>query len=375
MKDFRLRNDTELLFRNDPVSDITVLTADKKVLFVYGGASVHKNGCFDDVKTAVSTGNGTLFELGNASREFVNVEKGLELVKQHGIEMIIGAGGASIMDCAKLIAFGAFHEADLWEYVKGRKSPYKQEKLPLILIPTYPSSGSEYGLGAVTSDERNHEYGTAYGIPADVAILVPKYSLSLNAEMTMYTGLVTLVQLSAATIGDKNSITYDAGISVIKNILKAVQKLKADPNDLDARGTILFGASISTSSRLGIGKEENYAYDIYEVEFVPEILFGATYRRSLTTLFPRFLKAMAVYHREDIQNYFYDAFGFDGTISDSVDRMVKLFEDIGVPMYFDGEVSKEAVSRAEVDSVCHRMKFMKFSVRACKPLQSKLQRK
>lgn len=350
MKDFRLRNDTALLFRNDPISDITAFTAGKNVLLVFGGNSIHKNGCYDDVKTAVLAGNGTLFELGNASREFANVEKGLELVKQYGIELIIGAGGASIMDCSKLIAFGAYHETDLWNYVKGRKSPYGKEKLPLILIPTYPSSGSEYGLGAVTSDARTGDYGTAYGIPADAAILVPKYSLSLNREMTMYTGLVTLVQLSAATIGDKNPITYDAGISVIKNILKAVQKLKENPNDLDARGAILFGASISTSGRLGIGKEENYAYDIYEVEFIPEILFGATYRRSLTTLFPRFLKAMAVYHREDIQNYFYDAFGFDGTISDSAERMVKLFEDIGVPMYFDGEVSKEAVSQVDTGS-------------------------
>lgn len=350
MKDFRLRNDTVLLFRDNPISDIISFTKGKKVLFVYGGHSVYKNGCYDDVKNAVSEGKGILFEFSGASREFVNVEKGMELVKQHGIEMIIGAGGASIMDCAKLIAFGAFHESDVWDYVKGRKNPYDQEKLPLILMPTYPSSGSEYGLGAVTSDERINDYGTAYGIPADVAILVPKYSLSLNAEMTRYTGLVTLVQLSAATIGDKNPITYDAGITVIKNVLKAVKKLNDDPNDLDARGIIAFGASISTSSRLGVGKEENYAYDIYEVEFIPEILFGTAYRKSLTTLFPRFLKAMAVYHQEDIKKYFYDAFGYDGDISESVDLMIKLFEEIGVDMYFDGKVSREEFSKIKSGS-------------------------
>ncbi len=350
MKEFRMRNDTALLFRDNPISDIIAQAAGKNVLFVYGGNSVYKNGCYDDVKVAVSAATGTLFELGNASREYANVERGLELVKQCGIELVIGAGGASIMDCAKLIAFGAFHENDLWDYVKNRKNPYGKEKLPLILIPTYPSSGSEYGLGAVTSDERIGDYGTAYGIPADIAILVPRYSLSLNAEMTSYTGLVTLVQLSAATIGDKNPITYDAGISVIKNVLKATKKLKENPNDLDARGTILFGAAISTSGRLGVGKEENYAYDIYEVEFVPEVLFGSTYRKSITTLFPRFLKVMAAYHREDIQKYFFDVFGFDGDISDSVEYMVKLFEDIGVPMYFEDKVSKEDVRRIETGS-------------------------
>ena len=50
MKDFRLRNDTELLFRNEPLDDLIKRTAGKKVLFVYGGASAHNNGCYDDVK-------------------------------------------------------------------------------------------------------------------------------------------------------------------------------------------------------------------------------------------------------------------------------------------------------------------------------------
>lgn len=43
MKDFQLRNDTKLLFRNDPVTDLSELVKEKKVLFVYGGGSVKKN--------------------------------------------------------------------------------------------------------------------------------------------------------------------------------------------------------------------------------------------------------------------------------------------------------------------------------------------
>lgn len=42
MKDFQLRNDTKLLFRNDPTADLEVFTAGKRVLFVYGGSSAKK---------------------------------------------------------------------------------------------------------------------------------------------------------------------------------------------------------------------------------------------------------------------------------------------------------------------------------------------
>ena len=50
MKDFRLRNDTVLLLRNEPVNDIMGFAEGKKVLYVYGGESVHRNGCYEDVK-------------------------------------------------------------------------------------------------------------------------------------------------------------------------------------------------------------------------------------------------------------------------------------------------------------------------------------
>lgn len=364
MKDFHLRNDTKLLFRNDPVAELTALTAGKRVLFVYGGGSAKRNGCYDDVKTAVEASGGTLYELAGASRELARIEEGIQLVKGHDIQLVIGAGGANIMDCAKLTAFGAFHEGDLWAYVKGEKNPYGEPKLPLILMPTYPSSGSEYGLGAVSADARTGDFGTAYGIPADVAILVPKYSMSLGTEMSAYTGLVTMVQLSASTIGDTNPVSYDIGISVIRNVLSAVKKLKEDPMDSDARGVILYGASISTSGRLGLGKVENYPYDIYEVEFIPEVLYGATYRKSLTTLFPRFLKTMAKYHEADIRRYFKDAFGYEGSVEESAARMTEQFADLGVDMYFDGEVSKDAIKDIDISTMLS-VEEVTDIVRAC----------
>lgn len=364
MKDFLLRNDTKLLLCNHPVETLTELINGKNVLFVFGGGSAKKNGCYDDVKQAVTESDGQLFEFGNASREFADIECGIQLAKEKKIELVIGAGGASIMDCAKLIAFGTYHTEDLWDYIKGRKNPYGLEKLPLILMPTYPSSGSEYGLGAVSSDARTNDFGTAYGIPADTAILVPKYSMSLDKEMTAYTGLVTLVQLSASTIGDKNPISYDIGISVIRNVLNATKQLKEEPESADARGVILYGASIATSSRLGLGKTENYPYEIYELEFIPEVLFDSTYRKSLTTLFPRFLNIMAKYHEEDIRDYLNDAFGFSGDINKSVEKMVKLFENLGVNMHFDDKFDAALIPKIPIETTLTNQEVLDL-IQAC----------
>ena len=78
MKDFTLRNDTRLLMRNDPVADIAEQTKGKRVLFVYGGGSVKKNGCYDDIAKAVQQGGATLYELGGASRELEDIERGID---------------------------------------------------------------------------------------------------------------------------------------------------------------------------------------------------------------------------------------------------------------------------------------------------------
>lgn len=78
MKDFTLRNDTRLLFRNDPVPALKELIKGRRVLFVYGSKSAKKNGCLDDVKNAVSAAGESLYELGNASRELSDIERVLK---------------------------------------------------------------------------------------------------------------------------------------------------------------------------------------------------------------------------------------------------------------------------------------------------------
>ena len=349
MKDFIFRNDTKLLFRNDIRTTIAEITKGHKVMFVYGGSSVKRNGCHDDIVRTL-TDNGIPFvEYGGSSREFAKIEAGIRVAKTNGITMIIGAGGASVMDSAKLMAFGFYHESDLWDYVKG-KNPYGLERLTLALIPTYPSSGSENGLGAVSVDSKTGDFGTAYGIAADYAILCPRYSLTLDREMTTYSGLVSLVQLSACILGDKNKMSYDAGISYIRNVLEATRTLQKNPDDLDARGIIMLGASLSTSSRLGIGKEKTFAYDIYELEFLPEKLFGSTYRRSLTSVFPRFLEAMGRHHAEEIRKYYRDAFGFDSSIEESSRKLIEMFAGLGVEMFYEGKITREQVDSIPCDT-------------------------
>lgn len=354
MKDFQIRNSTKLLFRNDLSDDFANIIKSKKVLFIYGGGSVHKNGCYNDIKGSVLKGNGQFFEFKNASREAIDIEKGIKFSQLNNVDLLIGAGGGSVMDATKIISLGHFNPNFL-EILKEEKSLEEVKHLPFILIPTYPSSGSEnIGCAAVTK-EGNFYF--AYGLSAEYSFLVPKYSLSLNQEMTSYSSLTVIVQLSMVVFGDKNPISYDFGISVIKNVLKAAIKLKTEPNDLKARGVILFGASISTSELIAIEKDVDYSSDFYFLEIMLEPLFNTTYRKALTSLFPAYLKYTAKLYENEVKTFLSDAFNFTGSVDDSINRLVQLFNDFGIDLFFHEHFSEEILlkipnqSSFEIDQI------------------------
>lgn len=68
----------------------------------------------------------------------------------------------------------------------------------------------------------------------------------------------------------------------------------------------------------------------------------------MTTLFPRFLEVMAKYHDSDVRCYFKDVFGYEGSVEECAGKMTGLFAELGVDMYFDGEVSAEAVKEINI---------------------------
>lgn len=219
------------------------------------------------------------------------------------------------MDATKIISVGN-KNPNYFEINKKETGYEGLPHLPLILIPTYPSSGSEYDGFAVALEKDG--FGLAYGISADYCLLIPKYSLSLNHEMTSYSSLVTLIQVSTYFFGDKNPISRDIDLSVVKNVLKAAEVLKTKPDDLNARSVVLYGSAISTSEWIGSGREVDYASDFYSLEMIIEELFNETYRKVVTVLFPPYLKFISKTNESDVKCYLKEVFNIDGDIDDSI---------------------------------------------------------
>ena len=83
MKDFVFRSDTKLLFLNDIRNTLAETCRGEKVMFVYGASSALRNGCREDVVTALETAGIPFVEYGNSSREFQVIQEGIRIAKKN----------------------------------------------------------------------------------------------------------------------------------------------------------------------------------------------------------------------------------------------------------------------------------------------------
>lgn len=79
----------------------------RKVLLVYGGGSIKRNGIYDKVYELLK--DFQVFELSGIepNPKLTSVEKGAEICKKEGIEVILAVGGGSVIDASKHIACSA----------------------------------------------------------------------------------------------------------------------------------------------------------------------------------------------------------------------------------------------------------------------------
>lgn len=90
-----------------------LLTFGKKVLLVYGGGSIKKNGLYDEIISLAKANGIELFELSGVepNPRHSTVNKGAAICKSEGIDVILAAGGGSTIDCAKGVAAAALTDS------------------------------------------------------------------------------------------------------------------------------------------------------------------------------------------------------------------------------------------------------------------------
>lgn len=172
----------------------------------------------------------------------------VEFAKQQQADVIIGFGGGSSMDVAKIIAILADPKQnqtiqDIYG-VNNAKAP----RLPLILIPTTAGTGSEVTpISIVTTGETTKTGIVSPILYADVAILDATFTQNLPAQITAATGIDAMVHaIEAYTSKIKKNFYADMLAKQALQLLnKNLKRVLKDGTDLEARQNMLVGSMLA----------------------------------------------------------------------------------------------------------------------------------
>ncbi|MEA0556404.1 iron-containing alcohol dehydrogenase [Lysinibacillus irui] len=174
-------------------------------------------------------------------------EKLVDFTRKHPFDLVIGVGGGSALDLAKLAAVLATHDGKVADYLNltGTKT-VENKGLPKILIPTTSGTGSEVTNISVlsldtTKDVVAHDY-----LLADVAIVDPALTISLPAKVTAATGVDALTHAIEAYVSvNANAVTDALALQAIRLISQSIRTAVHNGQDKQARTDMSYGSYLA----------------------------------------------------------------------------------------------------------------------------------
>lgn len=191
----------------------------------------------------------------------------LKTVAEFKPDWVIGVGGGSSMDAAKLLFFKcARPDLDYFDITPLEPLGLKK-KLGLIAIPTTSGTGSECTWAAVitdSADRRKAELASPEIIP-DYAILDPAMVMDLPEKITGNTAADALTHAIEAYVSTWSNPYSDAfAQKAISLITEGIQKVLSNPHDVEGRDMVHTGASMAGSafsnSQIGLAHAMGHAF-------------------------------------------------------------------------------------------------------------------
>lgn len=224
----------------------------KKIFVVCGKKSFASSGLerdLNEVFAQIDVEQTFVFSDFSPNPQYEDLQKGLKELHLANPDCIIGAGGGSAMDMAKLLRFFYTYQGNI-----ETNGPYSStgigKTLPLVCLPSTSGTGAEVTHFAVIYKDGIKYSASALEILPDIAVIAPKYTYKNNAFLTACTGFDALSQAIESFWNIKSTpISEELALRAIKKIFHTLPKLIYTPtNELRdelSKGSVLAGQAIN----------------------------------------------------------------------------------------------------------------------------------
>lgn len=302
MDNFVYHNPTELIFGRGQLEKLKEKAAQlgSTVLLVYGGGSIKRIGLYDKVVSLLQEAGCTIHELPGVepNPRLSTVKKGIELCRREHVDWILAVGGGSVIDASKAIAVGVPYEGDVWDFYTRKAQP--QTALPLGTVLTLAATGSEMNRGSViTNWETKEKLGAGTTFPT-FSILDPENTFSVPRDQTVYgiCDMMSHVFEQYFTHTPEIPLQTRFAESILKTVIEYAERVLANPEDYDARATILYCGTMALNGTLPVGVETDWA--THSIEHAVSAVYDIPHGGGLAIIFPKWMRYV---YRENVERF------------------------------------------------------------------------
>ncbi len=271
--DFSYYNPTTIHFGKESLSKLNdeLPNYGDTVLLVYGRNAIKSNGIYDKVMASLSAAGKKVVELSGVmpNPTYDKMMEGVELVREHKVDLILAVGGGSVVDCAKGISVSAHCEGqDPFQKYWVEWQDLANDVVPVASILTMVGTGSEMNGGSViTHEETKFKAGRVFPPAAypKFSILNPEYTFTVS-QYQMVSGVFdTMSHLMEQYFTDQGANTTDYVIeSLLKSSIDNLRVALKTPDDYEARSNIMWNATLALNTITGLSKTQDWQVHMIE---------------------------------------------------------------------------------------------------------------
>jgi len=359
MNNFVLHTPTRILFGQNQVTQLaTEIPADSKVLILFGGGSVKKNGVMDQVYNALQGFDVQEFGGIEPNPDYATLMKAVEIVKQEKITFLLAVGGGSVLDGTKFIAAAALYPQEPW-HILETGGQHITQALPIGSVMTLPATGSESNRTAVinrrsTLDKR--AFSSDHVFPR-FAVLDPVYTYSLPARQ-IANGVVdafvhTLEQYLTFPVDARVQDRFAEGL--LLTLLEEGPRALTEQENYDVRANVMWSATMALNGLIGAGVPHDWATHGLGHEITA--LHDIDHAQTLAIVLPSLLNIKRAEKKEKLLQYAERIWGItEGSDDQRIDGAIaatrQFFEQMGIPTrmsdyHLDGSSIPALVAKLE----------------------------
>ncbi len=294
MLNFNYSIPTKIFFGRDQINVLAdqIKYYGSKVLLVYGGGSIKRNGIYDKVVEILRGNDISFWELSgvNPNPRITSVRKGIEICRENGIDFILSVGGGSTIDCSKVIAAGYYYENDPWDIVIAPRNIKKV--MPIGTILTLSATGSEMDAGAViTNLDTNEKLGTGHpDMAPKFSILDPVYTFTVPENQTAAGTIDIMSHIFEAYFSNVKDayVQNRMAESLLMTCIKYGKIAIAEPENYEARANLMWVSSLAINGILSYGKERKWS--VHPMEHELSAFYDITHGVGLAILTPHWME-------------------------------------------------------------------------------------